>query len=311
MKAIVTGGAGFIGSHLTRRLLKEGWDVLVLDNLSSGHRTNIPDGARFQWIDLAQEDVAVQLPKECFDVIFHLASHVGQESSFEQPLHDLKSNIFPTVSLLSWAIERGVRQIIFASSVNLYGNPVRVPVDESAAISLPSPYAVGKFASEALCQIYANFGVTYTCLRLFNIYGPGQDMENLMQGMASIYMAYVAKNEPILVRGSLERFRDFVFVTDAADAFYRCVSERAYGKTYNLCTGEKTYVRDLLNMIIKAFGHDPESYPIVVGNPTRQDQFGFFGNPSLICKELDWTPKVGIREGILKMAEDFRARAQL
>jgi UDP-glucose 4-epimerase len=310
MKAIVTGGAGFIGSHLTRRLLKEGWDVLVLDNLCSGYRTNIPAGARFQWIDLAQENVSTQLPKEHFDVIFHLASHVGQETSFEQPLHDLKSNIFPTMSLLSWAIERGVRQIVFASSVNLYGNPVQVPVDESAVISLPSPYAVGKFASEALCQIYANFGISYTCLRLFNIYGPGQDIQNLMQGMASIYMAYVAKNQPILVRGSLERFRDFVFVTDAADAFYRCVNKKAYGKTYNLCTGKKTYVRDLLNMIILAFGHDPESYPIVTGDPTRQDQFGFYGDPSLIGTELGWTPKVAVEDGIKEMAQDFRIRTQ-
>jgi len=308
MKAIVTGGAGFIGSHLTRRLLSEGWDVLVLDNLSSGYRTNVPNKARFQWMDLSHESAGSQLPNEDFDVVFHLASHVGQESSFDQPLYDLKANIFPTMTLLDWAMRQKVKQIVFASSVNLYGNNAQMPITEEASIDLPSPYAVGKFASEALCRIYANFGVNYTSLRLFNIYGPGQDMENLMQGMASIYMTYVAKNEPILVRGSLDRFRDLVFVSDAVDAFYRCVDEKAYGKTYNICTGRKTYVRDLLNMIIRAFGYDPLTYPVVGGSPTRQDQFGFFGDPSLITKDLGWVPKVDVTDGIMEMARDFRTR---
>jgi UDP-glucose 4-epimerase len=308
MKAIVTGGAGFIGSNLTRRLLSEGWDVLVLDNLSSGYRINVPDGARFQWLDLSQEDVLVRLPKENFDVIFHLASHVGQESSFEQPLHDLKANIFPTMTLLNWAMEQKVKQIVFASSVNVYGNSAQMPITDSTKIDLPSPYAVGKFASESLLKIYANFGLNYTSLRLFNIYGPGQDMENLLQGMASVYMTYVAKNEPILVRGSLERFRDLVFVEDAVDAFYRCVSEKAYDKTYNICTGKKTYVRDLIHHIIKAFGHDPVLYPIVSGEPTRQDQFGFFGDPSPIKNDLGWVPRVEVAEGIMRMARDFQMR---
>lgn len=310
MKAIVTGGAGFIGSHLTRRLLAEGWDVLVLDNLSSGYRTNVPSNARFQWLDLSDETAGALLPKEHFDVVFHLASHVGQEVSFDQPLHDLKANIFPTMTLLSWAMEHKVNQIVFASSVNLYGNSAQMPITETADIDLPSPYAVGKYASEALCKIYANFGVNFTSLRLFNIYGPGQDMENMMQGMASIYMAYVAKNEPILVRGSLDRFRDFVFVTDAVDAFYRCADKKAYGKTYNICTGIKTQVRDLLDIIIKVFGYDPNNYPIVSGNPTRQDQFGFFGNPALIAKDLGWFPKVSLVDGIAEMAQDFIERTK-
>lgn len=310
MKAIVTGGAGFIGSHLTRKLLNEGWDVLVLDNLSSGYRTNVPEGARFKWIDLSNENIKEQLPNEKFDVIFHLASHVGQETSFENPIHDLKTNIFPTISLLNWAIEQQVKQIIFASSVNLYGNPDQEPITEKARIDLPSPYAVGKFASEALFKIYSNFGVQYTCLRLFNIYGPGQDMENLLQGMASIYMAYVAKNEPILVRGSFERYRDFVFVSDAADAFYRSVNTKAYGKIYNVCTGKKTHVKELLEMIIKAMGFDPNTYPIVQGKPTRQDQFGFVGDPSLIENELGWSSKIKIEDGIKEMAEDFLLRVK-
>jgi len=308
MKAVVTGGAGFVGSHLTRRLLSEGWDVLVLDNLSSGYRTNVPQEARFKWLDLSNDDAGAQLPKEKFDVIFHLASRVGQETSFQEPLYDLRSNIFPTMTLLKWAMDQKIQQVIFASSVNVYGTPIKFPITEDTAIDLPSPYAVGKYSSEALCRIYANFGVNFTCLRLFNIYGPGQDMENLLQGMASIYMTYVARKEPILVRGSLDRFRDFVFVTDAVDAFYRCANERAYGKTYNVCTGKKTYVQDLLNLIIKEFGYDPQTYPIIQGEPTRRDQFGFYGEPTLINTDLGWEPKININQGIKEMVHDFRNR---
>ena len=121
--AIVTGGAGFIGTHLVHRLLDEGWDVQVIDNLSSGHRSNIPERARFQWLDLSRDDAILELPKEPVDVVFHLASHVGQELSFESPLYDLKVNGLSTMTLLKWCMDRKVKQIVFASSMNVYGEP--------------------------------------------------------------------------------------------------------------------------------------------------------------------------------------------
>ncbi|MBX7148113.1 NAD-dependent epimerase/dehydratase family protein [bacterium] len=296
--AIVTGGAGFIGSHLTRRLLDEGWDVLVIDNLSSGRRSNVPEKARFLWLDLGRDDAILEMPAEPVDVVFHLASHVGQELSFERPLYDLKANGLSTMTLLNWCLQKKVKQLIFASSMNVYGEPDSLPVSESAAIKPPSPYAVGKISSEYLCAIYQNFGVNTTCLRLFNVYGPLQDMQNLMQGMVSIYMAYVAKNQPLFIRGSLERFRDFVFVADVVDAFMRCMNEKAYGKIYNISTGRQTYVRELLQAIIKAWGRDMAEYPITYGDPTRRDQFGIYGDSSLIRSDLGWNPSVTLEKGI-------------
>jgi len=302
MKAIVTGGAGFIGSHLTRRLLKEGWSVLVVDNLSSGYLHNIPEGAEFKWMDLTQENSVLGLPREGVEVVFHLASHVGQETSFENPLLDLKANALATMILLKWCLEHKVKQFIFASSVNVYGNAQQMPITENTPIDPPSPYAVGKIASEYLCRIYQNLGLNSTCLRLFNIYGPGQDLSNLKQGMASIYMAYVARREPILVRGSQERFRDFVFVEDAVEAFYRCMNEKAYGQVYNVAAGRKILVSELLRIIIKAFGHDPEKYPIISGDPTPQDQFGFYGEATRLKQDLGWEPRVKLEGGIPLMA---------
>jgi UDP-glucose 4-epimerase len=302
-RAIVTGGAGFIGSHLTERLLREGWAVLVVDNLSSGYYHNIPQGAEFLWLDLTNEGSIDMLPKGGVDAVFHLASHVGQELSFQRPIFDFKANAFSTLQLMKWCVQYQVKQFIFASSVNVYGNAEEMPIKESAPIVPPSPYAVGKIASEYFCKIYQDFGVNTTILRLFNVYGPRQDMRNMLQGMASIYMAYVARNEPVYIRGSKDRFRDFSYVGDVADAFFKCLNKNAYGKTYNIASGHKTYVWQLVEMIIKAFGHDTHTYPILYGEPTTGDQFGFYGDSSLITEQLGWKSTVSLEDGIREMAQ--------
>jgi len=303
MKAIVTGGAGFIGSHLARRLLKEGWSVLVVDNLSSGYLRNVPKEAVFKWMDMTHEDSITQLPEDGADVVFHLASHVGQELSFERPVYDFKANAFSTLLLLKWCVEKKVRQFIFTSSMNVYGDPPEPFVSEQTPISPPSPYSVGKIASEYLCNIYQHFGVNTTSLRLFNVYGPMQDMQNMKQGMVSIFMTFVARGESILVRGSKDRFRDFISVHDVVDAFYRCIDERAYGKVYNVSTGKKTYIWELLNSLVTAFGHAPEKYPVTYGEGTPRDQFGLYGDSSLIQKDLGWKPTISLEDGIKEMAK--------
>ena len=198
--AIVTGGAGFVGSHLSKKLLSLGWEVTIYDNLSSGNRSNIPDGAKFIWADLTSEDCIALMPDDKVDVFYHLASHVGQELSFERPLYDLKANANSTIILLNWCLKNKVDQFIFASTMNLYGSPENEYVDELTNVDPPSPYAVGKLASEHLCKIYNGFGLNSSCLRLFNVYGPGQDFSNMKQGMVSIFMSYVAKNEKLIVR---------------------------------------------------------------------------------------------------------------
>lgn len=303
MRAIVTGGAGFIGSHLAKRLVNEGWEVTVVDNLSSGHERNIPEGAKFIWMDLTNEDLFTSLPSEGIDAVFHLASHVGQELSFENPAYDLKANALSTMLLLKWALATKVPKFIFASTMNIYGDPDVLPVTESAEIKPPSPYSVGKVASEYLCRIYQGFGIHTTCLRLFNVYGPMQDMKNMKQGMVSIFMSYVAKNVPIHVRGSKDRFRDFIFVEDVVDAFVRSLDDRASGKIYNVSTGIRTHVWELLNGIVAAFGKNVETYPVTFGEGTPKDQFGVYGDSSLLMKELGWVAKTELNSGLKTMAD--------
>ena len=154
MHAVVTGGAGFIGSHLSKKLLSLGWDVTIYDNLSSGKRSNIPKGAKFFWADLSDEGCLNLMPKEKVDIFYHIASHVGQELSFERPLYDLKSNANSTIILLNWCLKNNVKQFIFASTMNIYGTPKQEYVNEFSELDPPSPYSVGKLASEHLCKIY-------------------------------------------------------------------------------------------------------------------------------------------------------------
>lgn len=303
MKAIVTGGAGFIGSHLTAHLLTDGWEVLVVDNLSSGHERNIPTGATFIWMDLTAEDSLALLPTSGIDVVFHLASHVGQELSFENPIYDFKANALSTMLLLKWCLATNVKKFIFASTMNIYGDPEILPVNESMEVNPPSPYSVGKISSEYLCRIYHGFGIHTTCLRLFNVYGPMQDMKNMKQGMVSIFMSYIAKNAPIHVRGSKDRFRDFIYVDDVVDAFLHSLDTNASGKIYNVCTGIKTHVWELLDGIVAAFGKPVGAYPITFGEGTPKDQFGVYGDNSLLTNDLGWQPKISLQSGLKLMAE--------
>ena len=302
MKAIVTGGAGFIGSHLAMRLLSEGWEVVILDNLSSGHERNLPAGAEFRWFDLASAHAYPSLNIDGVDAIFHLASHVGQELSFLNPVYDLQANALSTLCLIQWAQARKVPKLVFASTMNLYGDPEALPVTEDSPVRPPSPYAVGKLASEHLCDIYRNAGLHTACLRLFNVYGPGQDMRNMKQGMVSIFMSYVAKGVPIHVRGAPDRFRDFVYVDDVVDAFLRALAPAASGRIYNVCTGVKTRVDELLQRMIRAYGREP-GYPVTFGEPTPKDQFGVYGDRGRISRELGWEPRTGLDEGLAAMAE--------
>jgi len=297
VKAIVTGGAGFIGAHLAARLLSEGWEVLVVDNLSSGHERNIPAGADFIWMDLTNEDSLALLPTSGVDAVFHLASHVGQELSFENPIYDFKANALSTMILLKWCLSVKIRKFIFASTMNVYGDPAVLPVNESMDVAPPSPYSVGKISSEYLCRIYNGFGIHTTCLRLFNVYG---------QGMVSIFMSYIAKGVPIHVRGSGDRFRDFIYIDDVVDVFMHSLDARASGKIYNVCTGVKTYVWELLDGIVQAFGKPVGAHPITFGEGTLKDQFGVYGDCSLLKSDFSWEPKIPLQTGLKRMADWVR-----
>lgn len=303
-KALVTGGAGFIGSHVSRRLLKEGWKVYIVDNLSTGFKDNIPKGTEFSKLDLSRDDFVRNLPDDNLDAVFHLAAQSSGEISFDDPAYDLKTNCLSTVMLLKWCVKKNIKRFMYTSSMSIYGDQIVQPVKETA-IPLPkSFYGVGKLASEKYLEIYAKMGIQPTSLRLFNVYGPGQNMKNLRQGMVSIYMAYLLKKEELPIKGSVDRYRDFIYVDDVVGAYMACLDNPlTFNKSYNVATGVRTTVKDLIDELLTAFKYDGSKYPIKHCGATPGDTFGIFADISALKRDTGWAPAVSLSDGLKRMRD--------
>lgn len=297
---IVTGGAGFIGSHLTSRLLLEGYKVTILDNLFTGKEENIPQGADFIKIDLGEQTAYVDLEKINGNAIFHLAGQSSGEASFIDPFYDFKSHVMSTFWLLEWCKKKAIPRFIYASSMSVYGDAKYLPVDENHPFQPKTFYAAGKLAAEAYIRLYQNLGINTTIFRLFSVYGPGQNLDNKMQGMVSIYLSYILENKPIIVKGSSERYRDFIYIDDVVDVFIASLNNSlTNGSIYNVAGGVKTEVKELLEVLKSAFGLT--DYPIHYQEGTSGDQFGIVANIQRINQDLQWQPKVDLQTGLEKI----------
>ena len=306
---LVTGGAGFIGSHIARRLLQEGARVWVLDNFLTGQRQNVPEGANVIEGDIASEALYEALPEERFDAVFHLAAQSSGPISGERPALDVDINAKGTLLLLGWCAKRGISRFLHASSQAVYGTVDGILAGEDHPCRPCSFYGITKLAAEHYIRVFADEGLQTTVFRMCNVYGPGQNLDNLKQGMVSIFLAYLTKQEPILVMGSLDRYRDLIYIDDVVNAWMAALDNpTAIGKTYNLGSGRKTTVRELIHAEIEAFGYSPETYPIVCAGKTHGDTFGVQADISLLRRELDWQPKVSVAEGIQKMADWARGK---
>jgi len=202
---LVTGAAGFIGSALSKRLLQLGHAVVTVDNLSTGTEEAIPGGVHFIKGDCQSPDVISQLMEFRFEAIFHIAGQSSGEISFENPVYDLQTNTQSTLQLLQYCRVTGCTKFIYASSMSVYGDQKDLPVKESANCQPKSFYAVGKLASENYLRIYSTFGIRTTALRFFNVYGPGQNLTNMKQGMVSIFLSMALKDSKITVKGDASK----------------------------------------------------------------------------------------------------------
>ncbi len=290
---LVTGAAGFIGSAVAQKLIHDGHNVVTIDNLSTGKKENLPSGIKFLEGDCADKKIIDQLKVYNFDAILHIAGQSSGEISFENPAYDLNTNTLSSLLLLKLASEIGCKKFIYASSMSIYGNQPDSPVYEDAILNPVSFYSVGKMASEKYMNIYSKFGISNTALRLFNVYGPGQNLENMKQGMVSIYLAQALESRKIIVKGSPDRYRDFVYIDDVVNTFIASIGLEEPGfNFYNVATGVRTTVSQLLNMITVNFDEPIEIQYI---ESTPGDQFGIYGNSdkfknifgNIICTNLD------------------------
>jgi len=303
-KILITGVAGFIGSNVAARFLREGYAVVGVDDLSNGRIDNVPAGVQFISGDLAQMSTISLIPKDCRKVL-HLAGQSSGEISFDDPVADLEKNTVSTLNLIRFGIENRVERLVYASSMSVYGAVEDGPVTESHACSPLSCYGVGKCAAEEYLRVY-QYKLPSVSMRMFNVYGPGQDMSNLRQGMVSIYLAQALSSGRVEVKGSINRFRDFIFIDDVVEAWFRAaIYSSAIGQTLNIGTGVKTTVGTLLQKICELV---PGSDYFVKGT-TPGDQSGIFSDSANMKTYLGMNSFTSLDTGLKKFVDWARAVA--
>ena len=303
MNYLVTGAAGFIGSALAKRLVDEGNNVVTVDNLSTGFKENIPEGVTFFEGDTYDAKIIEKLNDYKFDAIYHIAGQSGGVTCWEDPIYDMNSNITSTLMLLDYAVKTDCKTFVYASSMSVYGDENPCPVREGDNIKPKTFYAVGKLASEHYMRIYSEYyGIKCTALRFNNVYGPGQNMENLRQGMVSIFLAYAIKDKHIPVLGAKNRYRDFVYIDDTVDACIMAANgkEKELFNVYTTATNRKTTCEQLIEIIKSNL---PFDITVEYKGSTKGDQFGIFCSYEKIYNALGWEPKVSLEEGMKIMTE--------
>lgn len=292
-RVLITGVGGFIGSHVARRFLQEGYAVTGVDDFSSGRAENVPPGVDFIEGDLAMRATISKIPSDCRKIL-HLAGQSSGEISFDDPVADLQKNTVSTLNLIQYGIEHAAERFLYASSMSVYGAVEDAPVGESLECHPLSCYGVGKYASEGYLRIYQK-KLPPVILRMFNVYGPGQDLSNLRQGMVSIFLAQALSNGRIEVKGGLERFRDIIYIEDVVESWFRAATlETAKGRTLNVGTGVKTTVGTLLQRICELV---PGATYFVHGG-TPGDQSGIYADISALQDVLGVTAFTKLDDGL-------------
>ncbi len=296
---LVTGAAGFIGAAVAKRLLQEGHAIATIDNLSTGFRSNVPQGVEFFEGDCADPAIYNRIPQHRYDAILHIAGQSSGEVSFDDPIYDIRTNAESTLLLLKFALANGCHRFVYASTMSVYGKKPDAPVGEHEPCVPESFYGVAKLASEHYLRIYRKYGIESTALRLFNVYGPGQNLQNLRQGMVSIFLAQMLEKNSIHVKGSGERFRDFIYIDDVVDAFVGCIgSAPSFGECVNVATGIRTTVDDLLRVKIECHASEVD---VTFAGSTEGDIHGIYAEVDKMREILPMGSLVGLDEGMTQM----------
>jgi UDP-glucose 4-epimerase len=303
MKALVTGGAGFIGSQVADALIENGHHVEIIDNLFTGRRENLPAKAVFHHLDIRSDEIHDVFARGGFDVMFHLAAQMDVRKSVADPAFDAQANILGGINLLQACKNTGVKKVIFSSTGGaIYGEQVEFPAKENHPQNPCSPYGISKLAFEKYLQFYySEYGLKYISLRYANVYGPRQRGDG-EAGVVAIFFERLLAGQKAVIYGDGEQTRDFTFVGDVVKANLAALEYSDIG-AFNVGTGIETNINELFDIIKEIVGskqgriHEP-------GKPGEQRRSVI--DHTKINNAMGWKPQFTLRQGLLKTAEYFR-----
>jgi len=302
MNVLVTGGAGFIGSHIVRALLERGDHVRVLDNFSTGKRENLA-GLDLELIEADLRD-ASRVTQACrgVETVFHQAAFVSVPQSMKEPVDCFDVNVTDTASLLQAAHKYGVRRVVFASSAAVYGDSDAYPLSEETPLRPLSPYAASKSVDEIYGQLYTtSFGLEVVGLRYFNVYGPRQSPDSQYAAAVPIFIRRLLENKPITIFGDGGQTRDLIFVGDVARANLMAAAHpSAPGRVFNICTGQETRINDLIEILQDLF---PSAPMPEFAEPRAGDIYRSIGSPQKAADLLGFRAGVSLAEGLRQTVE--------
>lgn len=302
MKVLVTGGAGFIGSHTVDKLIAQGAKVVVVDNLSTGKEENLNPAAEFVKLDISVEQLNQVFASYAPEYVIHLAAQVSVARSTDDPVLDSKTNIVGSVNVLENCRSFGVKKIVYASSAAVYGNPDEVVISETTPVDPSSFYGVSKLTPENYFKVFNNlYGLGYTILRYANIYGPRQDALG-EGGVISIFATRILAGQSPTVFGDGEQTRDFVYVGDVADANVKALTGGGQ-MVLNVGTGSRISINELFAMMkeIAGAGLSPQYAEARPGDVRHS----CLDNVRII-ENLNWQPQVSLKEGLANTLEFYR-----
>ena len=302
---LVTGGAGFIGSHVVEAYLAAGHEVVVVDDLSSGSLDNLAPEVRLHRVDIKSPALAAVIAAERPDVVNHHAAQISVNVSVREPARDAETNILGSLNVIDCCQRHGVKKLIYISSGGAaVGEPRYLPVDESHPVDPLSPYGASKHTVEHYLFLFRKLtGLDYTILRYPNVYGPRQDPLG-EAGVVAIFTGQMLRGEPVRINGAGDQERDFIHVSDLARVNLLAL-EAPPGEMYHTGTGVGTTVNEIFRVLAECTGYDRDP---VHGPPLPGEVFKIYLDSSKAARDLGWRPTISLADGLRQTVDWFRSR---